>query len=113
MFVLEPITIDERTLAKRHIDALTKNMTDGKDLIICDRGYPSKDLIDYCESNNIKYLMRVRKKFNVAVDAVQGDEGFVKIRKTYCTSGQSDFGHWRSRGFTRPVRQLANASAIV
>lgn len=78
---IEPLAVDERTLAKRHVDALKKGMNDGKDLIISDRGYPSEDMIDYYESNNIKYLMRVRRKFNADVDAVTGNEGFVKIGK--------------------------------
>ena len=78
---IEPLAVDERTLAKRHIDALVRHMSEGKDLVICDRGYPSEDLINYCELNNIKYLMRVRRKFNKDVDAVSGNEGFVKIGK--------------------------------
>ena len=78
---IEPLAVDERTLAKRHIDALKKGMPDGKDLIISDRGYPSEDMIDYYESNNIKYLMRVRRKFNTDVDAVVDNEGIVKIGK--------------------------------
>ena len=78
---IEPLAVDERTLAKRHVDALKKGMNGDKDLIISDRGYPSEDMIDYYESNNIKYLMRVRRKFNADVDAVAGNEGFVKIGK--------------------------------
>jgi hypothetical protein len=76
-----PLAVDERTLAKRHVDALVKNMNGGKNLIISDRGYPSEDLINHYEANNIKYLMRVRRKFNLGVDAVTGREGFVKIGK--------------------------------
>jgi hypothetical protein len=76
---IEPLSVDERTLAKRHVDALKKGMNDGKDMIINDRGYPSEDMIGYYESNSIKYLMRVRRKFNADVDAVTGNEGFVQI----------------------------------
>ena len=52
---IEPLAVDERTLAKRHIDALAAHMNSGKDLIISDRGYPSEEMIDYYETNNIKY----------------------------------------------------------
>jgi len=78
---IEPLAVDERVLAKRHVDALKKGMNGGKDLIINDRGYPSEDMIDYYELNNMKYLMRVRRKFNADVDAVTGNEGIVKIGK--------------------------------
>lgn len=78
---IEPLAVDERTLAKRHIDALAAHMDSGKDLIISDRGYPSEEMIDCYETNNIKYLMRVRRKFNLGVDAMEGNDGFVKIGK--------------------------------
>lgn len=78
---IEPLAIDERTLAKRHIDALAGRMDGGKDLVISDRGYPSEDMIDFYELRKIKYLMRVRRKFNTDVDAVTGNEGIVKIGK--------------------------------
>ena len=78
---IEPLAVDERTLAKRHLDALAKHMDGGMDLVISDRGYPSEDMIDYYESLGIKYLMRVRRKFNIDVDKVSGNEGFVKIGK--------------------------------
>ncbi|MDD4730105.1 MAG: transposase [Dysgonamonadaceae bacterium] len=32
------------------------------DLILFDRGYPSKDFIAYLEGSKIKYLMRMKKK---------------------------------------------------
>ena len=78
---IEALTVDERTIAKRHVDELKKGISEGKDLIINDRGYPSEDMIDYYETNKVKYLMRVRRKFNADVDAVSGNEGIVKIGK--------------------------------
>jgi len=76
---IEPLAVDERTLAKRHIDAIAKRLHGGRDLIIFDRGYPSEELIDCLETKNIKYLMRVRRKFNTSIDAITGNEGFVQI----------------------------------
>ena len=78
---LEPLAVDERTLAVRHIDALAEHFGPGKDLIIFDRGYPSEGLIAHCEHRGIKYLMRVRRKFNLAVDGLQCNDGVVTIGK--------------------------------
>jgi len=78
---LEPLSTDERTLAKTNLNALVKRMGVDKDLIISDRGYPSEDMIDFYESNGLFYLMRVRGKFNLAVDRQQSKDGYVKIGK--------------------------------
>lgn len=80
---IEPLSVDERTLAKRHIDALSERMGIHieKELIIYDRGYPSEDLIDYHEINGIFYLMRVRAKFNLDVDKQKSNDGYVYIGK--------------------------------
>jgi hypothetical protein len=62
---IERLTIDERSLAKTHIEGLGGMGTDfggRKPVIICDRGYPSKDFIKYLQGREIKYVMRVRKK---------------------------------------------------
>jgi hypothetical protein len=47
---LEPLTVDERSLAKEHPEVLTGTALDRggrKPLVLFDRGYPSKDLITY------------------------------------------------------------------
>jgi hypothetical protein len=64
----EPLNIDERTLAKRHIKKLCTFSDFGKELILFDRGYPCEDLIKTLESRRISYVMRVRRKYNVDVD---------------------------------------------
>jgi len=78
---IEPLSVDERTLAKKHIDALVDRMGIhiDKELLIYDRGYPSEELIDYHESNGLFYLMRVRNKFNLDVDKQESTDGFVQI----------------------------------
>jgi hypothetical protein len=65
---LVPMARGERFLATKHIDFLVSLPSFGKELIIFDRGYASNELMRYCESKNVKYLMRVRTKFNVKID---------------------------------------------
>jgi len=41
----------------------------GKELVIFDRGYPSRELIQGLTGKKIDYVMRVRTKFSKAIDA--------------------------------------------
>jgi hypothetical protein len=75
---IEPLAMDERMLAKLHLDSLAEIKTE-KELIISDRGYPSEEMIDYYEKHGFFYLMRVRSKFNLDVDNQQGNDGFIEI----------------------------------
>jgi hypothetical protein len=68
---LKPLTVDERSLAKEHLEAFTGMGLDvrgWKPIVICDRGYPSKDLIKYLEDMGLKYVMRVQRGFNSCID---------------------------------------------
>jgi hypothetical protein len=65
---LEPMRVDERTLAIEHVEKLRELSSYGRELIIFDRGYPSFELISLLISYRIKFLMRVRQKFNTAID---------------------------------------------
>ena len=47
--LIEPISVDERTLAKRHIEKLVEMESFGRELILFDRGYASKELIELLE----------------------------------------------------------------
>jgi hypothetical protein len=64
---IAPLKTDERTLASNHIEYL-KTFSGGRDLMLYDRGYPSKKLIGTLEDSNMKYLMRVQKSFSKEVD---------------------------------------------
>jgi hypothetical protein len=100
--LLEPIASDERTLAMRHIDKLTKMPSFGKELIIFDRGYPSNELVKELGDKGITFLMRVRRKFNLTIDNAkrqdfrmllgQGtkDETKVRIIKVKLDSGETE-----------------------
>ncbi|MFZ7121215.1 MAG: IS4 family transposase [Eubacteriaceae bacterium] len=58
----------ERDVAKELIERLeVKGFKN--DLFLFDRGYPSKDMFDFLESKNLKYLMRVKvNKFSLDTD---------------------------------------------
>jgi hypothetical protein len=62
------ISDDERTLAMENLTTLKNMPSFSKELVLFDRGYPSFELIKYCESIGISYLMRVKTKFNVEID---------------------------------------------
>jgi len=64
---IEDTTVDERTLAMEHLDYF-KTFCKTKDIIIFDRGYPSRDLIRYLNENNMRYVIRMQKSFNKDID---------------------------------------------
>ena len=76
---IAPLKTDERTLAQQHLEACREFTADGKKLFIFDRGYPSFELIEYLESNGFYYVMRVREKFNLDIDAQTDRDGYVGI----------------------------------
>ena len=55
---IEPIKIDEKSLALRHINLLNKN-----DLVILDRGYSASWLYLYMINKNINFVNRISKSF--------------------------------------------------
>ena len=78
---IEPLTADERSLAKDNLEVLA-NLEQGfgkrKALGIFDRGYPSKDFIKYLQDKEITYVMRVHKGFNARIDSM--NQGSKRIR---------------------------------
>jgi hypothetical protein len=79
--LISPMAADERILAKAHIDSIKNYAPDEKKLIIFDRGYPSFELIEKLESEGLYYLMRVRDKFNLEIDAQTKTDGYVFLKK--------------------------------
>ena len=67
---IEPMSTDERTIAKMHIKKLKgmESFEEWKELIIFDRGYPSFELVNELTESKIHFLMRVRKKFSTEID---------------------------------------------
>jgi len=78
---IEPLSVDERSLAKDHIDACADIVSDVKRLVTLDRGYPSFELIEKFESNGFNYVCRVRQKFNKDIDAQTNSDGYVWLEK--------------------------------
>jgi len=60
--ILAPCCENECLLAQQHINHLNETKT-GKEIILFDRGYPSSELINELEKNNIKYIMRCGSVF--------------------------------------------------
>ena len=74
-----PLACDERTLASWHINSLMNIEPHGKKLLLFDRGYPSFDLIDKLEQEGYHYVMRVKRKFNLDIDAQTDSDGYVTL----------------------------------
>ena len=83
---LEPLCVDERTLAKRHMEAIKAD--ERVDLLnsmfVFDRGYASENLITFIEKKiRTRYLFRLRDKFSCIIDALPAPddkEGIVDQR---------------------------------
>jgi hypothetical protein len=78
---IEPMSSDERTLAAGHIKKLAKMETFGKELILFDRGYPSMELIEELMEEGIEFVMRVREKFDLGIDALGAGDHKVTLEK--------------------------------
>ena len=69
----------EREVAKELIERLS-GKGHKNDLILFDRGYPSKDMFHFLESKELKYLMRVKvNKFNLEFDQSNEPDQIVTI----------------------------------
>jgi hypothetical protein len=67
---IEPLSVSEHELACRHIDQVADTPGIEKALLIFDRGYSSSKLMAQAEEKGIKFLVRVRRKFNLRIDAL-------------------------------------------
>ena len=70
---LESVSVDERTLAIRHMDNIKSKARTNLlyTIFVFDRGYASKNLISYIEDTiHAGYLFRIRSKFNTDIDAL-------------------------------------------
>jgi hypothetical protein len=67
---IEPLSVCENTLAVKHMECISEIPGLERTLIILDRGYSSADLMAQAESKGLKFLVRLRKKFNVEIDGL-------------------------------------------
>jgi len=99
--LLEPISTDERALCLRHLKHLCGMESFEKELVIMDRGYPSGELIEEFIKSGVRFLMRVRRKFNLDIDkmpigvhrytlAVDGTQISVRVVKLLLPSGETE-----------------------
>jgi len=79
-WVIDPIIttayLNERAEFENHIDFLLSKLPNiaSKSILLGDRGYPSKDLINKLHNSNLKFLMRCSSSFTSEVnDADMGD----------------------------------------
>lgn len=72
-FRLDKYATDERTLAQTHMERL-KELDLGNSLLLFDRWYPSKEFITYILAQGFCFIMRVRNKWNHAIDDVKTQE---------------------------------------
>lgn len=76
--IIERYEIDEETLAYRHIQKLQEYGLKN-DLILFDRGYPSKTLIDRLTEAKINFVMRVSPQFIKEVNQVKSQDEIVEF----------------------------------
>ena len=79
---IERLTVDERSLAKAHLEALGGMRLGGgerKAVVIFDRGYPSKDFIKYLQDKEIKYVMRIQRRFNPRIDRMKNGSKVIRL----------------------------------
>ncbi len=80
---IAPYATDERDLAKLHMARLKELGLCGS-LLLLDRWYPSKSFLAYTLDAGFSFVMRVRRKWNLDVDAVDED-GWVSL----CYNGRT------------------------
>ena len=80
---IEPMATDERTLARMHIDQLTRieSFEEWKELVIFDRGYPSFELIKEVLEKKIHFVMRVKTKFSTVIDELSRGDHSITLEK--------------------------------
>jgi len=76
--ILTPITTSERDAAVTLMERLNE-LGPKKDLILFDRGYPSKDIIVFMEKSNIKFLMRVSSSFIKEVNEAKEPDQLITV----------------------------------
>jgi hypothetical protein len=76
--VIETIATGDRDLAMEHL-AFFEHRKQKKDLILFDRGYPSRAMIRHLTDCGFKYLMRFQKSFNKEIDNTDKSDFSVRI----------------------------------
>lgn len=83
---IAPVSVDERTLALRHLSAFEYINKQDKELFLFDRGYPSWEMIASLQAAHLRFLMRVPSSFNPQITALAQPDSTISIQrgeKTY------------------------------
>jgi hypothetical protein len=68
---IEPLSVGEQELATRHMERIARTEGIGDALVILDSGYSSVELMALAEGEGLKFLIRLRRKFNLKIDALE------------------------------------------
>lgn len=79
--IIDNYKTSEKDLALRHIEKL-KDYGLHNDLILFDRGYPSKELMAKLIDNDIQFVMRCSTSFLKKVNNLKGNDGEITFRHT-------------------------------
>lgn len=79
--IIDNYNTPEKDFALRHVEKL-KDYGLHNDLILFDRGYPSKDLMARLIDNEIQFVMRCSKSFLKKVNNVKGNDEEITFRHT-------------------------------
>jgi len=82
---LTSLSIDERTLAKKHIETFARIEKREKEIVLFDRGYPAWQLIGALASKGIHFLMRVPRNFNPVIDRTTSQDSVFSIEREDAT----------------------------
>lgn len=75
---IDSTKVDERSMAINHLDVFFKGMQE-HDVVLFDRGYPSKKLFALLSDNSAFFLMRVQRAFSPIIDAASLGESIFKF----------------------------------
>jgi hypothetical protein len=68
---IEPLSVGEHKLAARHMERIAGIKGIASALVILDRGYSSVELMSASEEKGLKFLIRLRRKFNAGIDLLE------------------------------------------
>lgn len=77
--IIDHYKTSERELSLRHVERL-KELGLQNDLILFDRGYPSKDLMSSLIDDNIKFVMRCSTSFLNEVNNFKGNDAVISFK---------------------------------
>jgi hypothetical protein len=80
--LIDRYPINERSAAKTHVDHLCELSLSGKSIVLFDRGYPSRDLVEYLSNTNLFYVFRCQKSWLSAVENAPLGDSIVKVCDT-------------------------------